>query len=304
MLVSHTIALFDRQRCLLAILDALGGSVRNLDFQKLLFLYNQEMGHPAYEFVPYKYGAFSFSSYADRRKMVERGLLENDDETWVLSAEGRKAAQGFRAIHAELGFFARRYRTLRGDALIAETYRLFPYYATRSEVAARVLNRDAVALARIDAARPAVRRPALFTIGYEGRSLEGYLNRLLQKAVAVLCDVRRNPLSRKYGFSKKTLSNACEGVGIRYEHLPDLGISAEERQCLETQADYDSLFERYEKTVLPRQTEDLRRIGNWIRAGECVALTCFEHLPERCHRLRVARFVKCQLGNRVEVTHL
>jgi hypothetical protein len=60
--------LFQRQRRLLALLDALGGSVGNLDFQKLLFLYCQEpdSGSP-YEFVPYKFGAFSFTSYADRR---------------------------------------------------------------------------------------------------------------------------------------------------------------------------------------------------------------------------------------------
>jgi len=59
---------FQRQRRLLALLDALGGSVGNLDFQKLLFLYCQEpdSGSP-YEFVPYKFGAFSFTSYADRR---------------------------------------------------------------------------------------------------------------------------------------------------------------------------------------------------------------------------------------------
>jgi len=46
---------FERQRKLLQLLDALGGSAGNLDFQKLLFLYCQELSSGApYDFVPYK----------------------------------------------------------------------------------------------------------------------------------------------------------------------------------------------------------------------------------------------------------
>ena len=52
----------------LLIISRFDWQVGNLDFQKLLFLYCQEpdSGSP-YEFVPYKFGAFSFTSYADRR---------------------------------------------------------------------------------------------------------------------------------------------------------------------------------------------------------------------------------------------
>ena len=34
--------------------------------------------------------------------------------------------------------------------------------------------------------------PGLCTIGYEGRTLENYLNRLIRDGVTQLCDVRRN----------------------------------------------------------------------------------------------------------------
>lgn len=143
---------------------------------------------------------------------------------------------------------------------------------------------------------------ALFTIGYEGRSLERYLNLLIRAGVSTLCDVRRNPLSRKYGFSKKTLSGACDGVGIRYEHLPELGIASEERRQLETQDDYDALFERYESTSLPSQEESVGQIAAWIRDGAAVALTCFEAEPHRCHRHCVAEAVERRLHLRA--THL
>jgi hypothetical protein len=55
--------LFERQRLLLTLLDALGGSAANTDFQKLLFVYTQTEQSPTYEFVPYKFGAFSFTSF-------------------------------------------------------------------------------------------------------------------------------------------------------------------------------------------------------------------------------------------------
>ncbi len=295
--------LFDRQRRLLTLLDALGGPVGNLDFQKLLFLYCQEpdSGSP-YEFIPYKFGAFSFTSYADRRKLIERGLLAVDEDHWQLTDEGRTAID--RTQDFQLTAFARRLDGTRGDALVAETYRRFPYYATRSEIAARVLRGDTSALERIEASRPVAKRASVATIGYEGRTLERYLNELLHSGVTLLCDVRRNPISRKYGFSKSTLAKGCDGVGIRYEHLPELGIASDKRQSLDTQADYDALFAEYERKSLPKQTEAIERIVGWVRSGEYVALTCYELLPEQCHRHCVAEALDSALGKGFTASHL
>lgn len=278
-----------RERYLLALLEALGGSVGNLDFQKLLFLHCQAEGAAAsYEFVPYMYGAFSFTSYADRRKLVQRGLLEDDGQQWALARRGLQAFPQERSVPARLAAFASQYRDLRGDALVAETYRRFPYYATKSSIVKRVLRGDDEALARIEAARPESTNPGITTIGYEGRTLERYLNLLIEHRITILCDVRRNAISRKYGFSKSTLAKACEGVGLRYEHLPQLGIASEKRRSLDSQAEYDALFREYERHDLPMQTEALATIRGWVQGGARVALTCYEHLPERCHRHCVA----------------
>ena len=85
--------IFDRQRRLLALLDAHGGEVGNLDFQKLLFLYCLQVEEiPVYEFVPYKFGGFSFTSYADRRRLTEQGLLLDEDRIWRLTLLGKTAA--------------------------------------------------------------------------------------------------------------------------------------------------------------------------------------------------------------------
>jgi hypothetical protein len=281
--------LFERQRLLLALLDALAEPVAHTDFQKLLFLFAQEWEpSPSYDFVPYRFGCFSFTSYADKRRLIERGLLEADDQHWVLSRAGRAVARREIQRLPRAAQFARQYSRLRGDALIGEVYRRHPYYATRSEILKRVLPRS-VDRARVVAARPARQGPGLVTIGYEGKSLERYLNQLLRTSVTLLCDVRRNPLSRKYGFAKSTLSKACEGVGIRYEHLPELGIASEERRELKTQADYDALFAVYERYSLPKQAAALAKIRQWIeKDGHRVALTCYEAQPCQCHRHCVA----------------
>ncbi len=272
---------------LISLLDSFDRPLPNLQFQKILFLYCQELRDPrAYEFVPYRFGAFSFTSYADRRKLIRQGLLVDQDQKWQLTPDGKRAATGSR--QPDVSRFADRYRTVSEDLLVSESYRRYPYYATRSEVVGNVLRGDQVALDQIEAARTRPIPGTLLTIGYEARSLEGYLNLLLQAGVSILCDVRQNAVSRKYGFAQSTLSNACTGIGLRYEHLPELGISAERRKALRHKADYRRLFREYTSHDLPRQLPTLATLVHWIRSDESVALTCFERNPSDCHRSKVA----------------
>ena len=91
---------------------------------------------------------------------------------------------------------------------------------------------------------------------------------------------------------------------FRSEHLPELGIASDERQELNNQADYDALFAAYERESLPRQTEALKKIGAWVSAGERVALTCFEKLPEQCHRHCVAEALARTFGRKFAPQHL
>lgn len=128
----------------------------------------------------------------------------------------------------------------------------------------------------------------LFTIGYEGRTQDEYLALLRESGVTLLADVRRNPISRKKGFSKSTLAEGCAAVGVRYEHLPELGIASEKRKNLATQAAVDALFAEYERDWLPTQGPALAKLRAWLDAGDRVALTCFERAPGDCHRHCVA----------------
>jgi hypothetical protein len=296
--------LFIRQRHLLALLEALGGRATNTDFQKLLFLYCMERdGETLYDFVPYNYGAFSFTSYADRKKLNLAGLTSEDDDGWRMTREGREVVTKFRDEMESAMAFAGRH-IARGKRLIEITYKTNPYYATRSKIASDVLANDCHALGLIEASKPQATIQGLATIGYEGRTLEKYLNILIQDGVSVLCDVRLNPISRKYGFSKKVLSYACTNLGIRYEHVSGLGIDSAKRKFLVSRADYAELFDEYDRIQLPRRTEELRKIANWISQGERVALTCYEHSACDCHRGRVANALRECNGKTFEAVHL
>ena len=130
--------LLDRQKRLLALVDALGGEVDNLDFQKLLYLYCREAeGAPTYEFGPYKYGGFSFTSYADKRRLIEQGLLANEELSWKLTPAGKRVGSIAPLEKIRINQFAKRHASLRGDMLVAEVSAV-SYFAIRSEMAERV----------------------------------------------------------------------------------------------------------------------------------------------------------------------
>ena len=144
----------------------------------------------------------------------------------------------------------------------------------------------------------------LFTIGYEGRTLEEYLGILVGHECTLLCDVRRNPVSRKPGFARRPLAEGCEAAGIRYEHVPELGIASADRKAVKTPQQLAALFDRYRRVLLPEVAVHVERIADWIRVGERVALTCFERDPIECHRHLVAASVVAILGPGTQIQHL
>jgi hypothetical protein len=286
--------LIARQRQLLHLLDALGDSIVSPDFVHLLVLYCDEASSKApYAFVPHRDGAFSFTLEADRRKLSEIGLLE-DGDAWAMTDAGRDAIGRVRDL--KCAAFVRRHQDLHGDRLLSEVFRRHPLLGTRTALAERVLEDDEASRLKLAEARRVPFGSGLATVGYEGHSVESYLNVLLQGGVTLLCDVRHNPLSRKSGFSKGPLGRACAMMGIAYEHLPELGIASAERQRLETAADYSHLFAKYERDWHTQQEASVERIVGWIRKGERVALTCYEREVSECHRGVVAKRVLARLN--------
>lgn len=269
-----------------------------ISLQKALFLFTreQEQDERAYDFVPYKYGCFSFNVNHDIAVLAKDGYLVNTDKEISIATPGHYAAQLDLFDLSRMQYIYEQYKDYTDDDFIDYTYKKFPYYAINSEIAYKHLDEEQMAIVRQKDHRKTNTNHTLFTIGYEGHSLEEYLNILLIYGVKTLCDVRKNAYSQKYGFSKAQLQPACEGVGIKYIHIPELGIESSQRQELNTQADYDFLFENYRKTVLARSDEQLERIVKLIDSDERVALTCFEKDVNQCHRTQIARKLMSRPG--------
>jgi uncharacterized protein (DUF488 family) len=294
--------MFYRRRLLLALLQAHGGRAEKMRLHKLLLLLMAQRGEAAFHFVPYKFGAFSYQANADLVTLAKQQLVANHEKEWELTDTEDHLAALKPADRALLQALVAGHKAMSRDELVRETYLKFPYSALRSEMAARLLNaqeRKAV----VDALPPAGPQ-GLYTIGYEGLDLDAFLNKLIRARIAVLCDVRRNAYSMKYGFSKRQLQHACEGVRIRYEHLPELGIASDERQELNSQADRDALFARYAKHTLSTTSSAQEHIASLIAEHERVAIMCFEHEQQCCHRSALAQAVVKLPDFKGELVHL
>ena len=277
--------LFLRQRTVLSLLRAFGGKAEEDDFQGFLFDFSRrcrERGVDApYDFVFLPEGPRSFTALADRDKLARRGILVPG--SWNLTAKGRRIAAQFK--NRDVAIFAARVLHGNGHAIACGGH-------------------ESARASHDDDANQGTECGLLATIGYEGQSYEAYFNKLLRHGISRLCDVRRNPLSRKWGFSKRLLAQGCEELGIRYEPFPELGIDSGRRAGLTGRAAYDRLFSRYESTTLPECRETVANIARWIEAGEHVALTCFERDPQDCHRSRLATAIVKAAATPLQPRHL
>jgi len=130
----------------------------------------------------------------------------------------------------------------------------------------------------------------IVTIGYQGKSIDQFFHILINEKIHNLVDIRYNPWSMKYGFTKYSLNSLCERLNIDYSHIPELGIPGDMRQKLDTKRDYDRLFKNYtiylknhqkEIEILKKQSESKR-----------LALMCFEEDPNYCHRHILAKHLQ------------
>lgn len=280
--------IYYRRKLLLAILEVFGGRLSAIQLQKYLFLVTRMQMDKSFHFVPYKYGCYSFQANQDMKTLGTYGYVMVGEHEYELTDNschfiGQLDLFDQHAVYDTYDKFG----SLSQDDLIRYLYVKYPYYAINSTIASKLLTIEE--LNKVQSQRRCKTEKKLYSIGYEGVSLEEYINKLIIEDIRVLCDVRKNAYSQKYGFSKSQLEKACLGVGIKYIHVQELGIESDKRQCLKSQKDYDNLFNEYEQAVLPYQTIALNYVHDLIVENFRVALTCFEKDPKQCHRTRVAK---------------
>ena len=204
--------IYRRQQFLLTFLKELNETLAAIDVQKLLFLFLTQNNLPYYDFVPYLYGCFSIQAGKDISTLQAMGWLTDTGEKIRYTGSTGSVDANFPFEGLGSSTLAQLPK-VRGDQLVKLVYEQYPYYAINSRIAASIM--DTEGIARIQAVKERLRqtKQILFTIGYEGVSVEKYLNTLIKNDVRVLCDVRNNPLSRKFGFSKSNLQKYLNNIG-------------------------------------------------------------------------------------------
>lgn len=280
--------MFYRRKIILALLQLFDNELEKIRLQKLLFLFTQRQAKREYDFIPYKYGCYSYSANADLTAMAQKGILSETESRFTSNDTTDYLKVIKQEDKAYLEEVKARYGRMDTQALMKHTYINFPYWAINS-TATNILS--PTELEKVIKSRPKSDKTILFTLGYEGISLEEYLNRLIRNDVKILVDVRNNPLSMKYGFSKSQLKRYCESIGIQYVHFPEVGIQSEQRQELNTQADYDKLFTDYRNNNLTKTQSTQYAILNLLKKQQRIALTCFEANISQCHRKHLAEAI-------------
>jgi hypothetical protein len=279
--------LLNRQRILLYMMHKAGGAVSRIQLMKWAFLLTKETssrgGSAFYDFIPYKYGPYSFLLRQDMRYLVKNNFVwEPDEKTWSIITGDDTSIERPREFE-DASRILLRYRDTALDDLIACVYFNYPWYTINCE--RKIARKEERPLAQ----------PAVFTIGYQGLSIDAFLNTLLENGIEILADVRNSPLSRTFGFHKSTMHRLCENLGIEYCGFRELGIPPSERANLNAKEDRDKLFEKYEQRVLEFQTETLKSLAEKI-CLKPTALLCMESDPQLCHRSELARIMSLISG--------
>jgi len=294
--------IYYRQKIILTLLKENGGFLSRTDMQKLMFLFTVMQENPVYYFFPYKYGCYSFQLNKDLKTLCNYNLIEEKNEGWYLNFQNDISYTLYPEDQSLLEKHLQNFGELKGKSLIRYVYKNYPYFAIKSEIAKDYLSKQD--WKKVIEAKPQKFNFTLFTIGYEAKTLDQYLNKLIQEDIKVLFDVRKNPISRKFGFSKNQLKWGVEAIGIEYIHLPELGIESNQRKSLISLEDYQKLFDKYKKTTLLASTKDQDLIINVLNEKKRVALTCFEANPNFCHRLSLAESILEKYGKNLFLEHL
>lgn len=140
----------------------------------------------------------------------------------------------------------------------------------------------------------------VFTIGYEGQTIDSFMALLAQYGIETVVDVREFPLSRKPGFSKKALGNLLNLAGLEYVHLSALGCPKPVRDAYRE----DGNWARYKVGFLKHlntQQQAISDLAGLVAYSNC-ALLCYEADFNFCHRSMVADAVKKHCG--ADIKHI
>jgi len=276
--------MLNRQKTLLLLLESAQRPVSKMELTKWAFILREEMpsqgGSAFYDFLPYKQGPFSFCLYREMDALIRNGYVE-DGDAWATTNLADELVQSLpQKVRRDGQRVVQRFAQKPVNRVVEYVRSTYPRFMVDN--------------AEEEKGRP-LAPPAVYTAGYEGLSVDAFLDRLVQNGIQRIIDVRNNPVARRYGFHKSTLARLGGRVGVQYVHVPELGIPSALRRELSSREDYDSLFDRYTRETLASETCAIDRVAR-LMAEKASVLICMEADPRFCHRSRLAETVLQETG--------
>jgi len=123
----------------------------------------------------------------------------------------------------------------------------------------------------------------IYTIGYEGVTMDAFIVALRAAGVERVIDVRALPLSRRPGFSKSTLAASLREAGSADGHLKALGTPKRGRDAAK-KGDVTTLRSVYDDQLMLPEAQAAAAQMRVLAAERPSALLCYEREPRHCHR--------------------
>lgn len=135
-------------------------------------------------------------------------------------------------------------------------------------------------------------------VGYEGMDSEAFIQGLVAWKIETLIDVRLHPLSRKKGFSKRSLSELLEASDIGYVHLPALGNPKNNRDGFARPGtpEGDAAHNKYKELLQSTDAQEALERVTQMALQQRIAVLCFEASERGCHRQFVLDEVKSRIS--------
>jgi uncharacterized protein (DUF488 family) len=144
-----------------------------------------------------------------------------------------------------------------------------------------------------------MREHAIIGVGYEGRTVDEFIEGLKEGGARNLFDVRLNPVSRKRGFSKRLLAASLAEAGIIYWHVPELGNPKWNRAGFGgSWLEVRKARHLYAGMITGETAQERLEEITSAAADSAVAVMCVEADEETCHRYVLLR----ELHRRLELT--
>ena len=274
--------MLNREKIVLSFIRNAKKTVSKFQLMKWVFLFGQKHNltkfNHFYKFVPYKYGPFSFTLNHELEKLINTRYISVDTKKRMSLSGEVEGPTIDGELSLEISIFLKKYKTLTDKELTEKVYKTYPWFTVNA------LD-PKLRLQKLPTAKKAV-----YTIGYEGLLVDEFFDILLSKGIKTFIDIRNNPVSRRFGFHRSTLSNICKNLNIEYHHFPKLGIPSTLRAPLETKEDYRKLFKKYKNNMLSTENKVVEEATKLIETKPSV-LVCMESDFRLCHRMPLGKII-------------